>query len=91
MSDKWHNKIYAGNVFVAYINYIQVYSPNLEEHLNHVKKVLSGLLENHLYVKVEKCEFHVTQVTFLGYISSPEGFTMDNVSRELLADKLALE
>lgn len=28
--------------------------------------------------KVKKCEFHETQISFLGYIISAEGVTMDN-------------
>lgn len=45
----------------------------LEEHVNHVKNVLSHLLQNLLSVK-----FLVTQVLFLGYIICPEVVTMDS-------------
>lgn len=41
--------------------------PDLETHVPHVKAVLACLLEHHLYIKVEKCEFHLPQVRFLGY------------------------
>lgn len=34
--------------------------PNLEEYTQCVRLVLQRLLENKLYVKVEKCEFHVS-------------------------------
>uniref|UniRef100_A0AAQ4QFQ9 CCHC-type domain-containing protein n=1 Tax=Gasterosteus aculeatus aculeatus TaxID=481459 RepID=A0AAQ4QFQ9_GASAC len=50
---------------------------DLEAHVRHVRQVLDKLLENHLYVKLEKCEFHQTQVQFLGYIISPQGVQMD--------------
>lgn len=36
----------------------------------HVKHVLVKLLEHQLPIKREKCEFHVPQVSFLGYIIS---------------------
>ncbi|KAK7938999.1 hypothetical protein WMY93_002325 [Mugilogobius chulae] len=39
-----------------------------EEHVVHVRQVLQRLLENKLFVKEEKCEFHVQSVSFLGYI-----------------------
>ncbi|XP_016357100.1 uncharacterized mitochondrial protein AtMg00860-like [Sinocyclocheilus anshuiensis] len=39
--------------------------------------VLSRLLENQLFVKAEKCEFHVSQTTFLGYNISHQGVEMD--------------
>ncbi len=35
-------------------------------------------MEHQLYAKMEKCEFHQTQVSFLGYIISSEGVAMDD-------------
>ncbi len=61
---------------VAYIDDILIYSKS-EEHIGQVRNVLSRLLENQLYVKAEKCEFHVKQTTFLGYHISHEGVRMD--------------
>lgn len=54
-------------VFV-YLDNILILSRSLEEHIPHVRLVLQRLLENRLYVKVEKCEFHASSVTFLGDI-----------------------
>ncbi|KAK3529940.1 hypothetical protein QTP86_009319 [Hemibagrus guttatus] len=56
---------------IAYINDILVYSTLFEEHVRHVREVLSCLLKNCLYVKLEKCEFHCHTVTFLGYVILP--------------------
>lgn len=44
------------------------FSPSLEKHHHHVRLVLQRLLENRLFVKPEKCEFHSSSVSFLGYI-----------------------
>ncbi|KAI3368434.1 hypothetical protein L3Q82_025448 [Scortum barcoo] len=41
---------------------------NLPDHQLHVRQVLQRLLENRLFVKKEKCEFHASQVDFLGFI-----------------------
>ncbi len=41
------------------------------------KKDGSRLLENGLFVKAEKCDFHAQSVPFLGYIVSVEGMRMD--------------
>ncbi|XP_059206306.1 uncharacterized protein LOC131985279 [Centropristis striata] len=41
---------------------------DFREHIQHVHQVLQRLLENRLFVKAEKCEFHATTVTFLGHI-----------------------
>ncbi len=58
---------------VAYIDDILIYSKTEKEHITHVRTVLKWLLENQLYVKAEKCEFHVKQTIFLGYHISHEG------------------
>ncbi len=44
----------------VYLDDILIFSSSPNEHVEHVKKVLNRLLENYLYVKPEKCEFHVT-------------------------------
>ncbi|KAG1926575.1 retrotransposable element [Pimephales promelas] len=62
---------------IAYIDDILIYSKNEDEHINHVKTVLSRLLANRLYVKAEKCEFHVRETTFLGYKIGHQGVKMD--------------
>jgi len=51
---------------IAYIDDILIYFKSESEHKDHVKTVLSRLLENQLYVKAEKCEFHVKRTSFLG-------------------------
>ncbi|KAK3554259.1 hypothetical protein QTP70_020113 [Hemibagrus guttatus] len=68
-----------GKGLIAYIDDILVYSKSLEEHVLHVREVLSRLQRHHLYVKLEKCEFHRTMVTFLGYGISQRGVEMDMV------------
>uniref|UniRef100_A0A3B4GQD0 Gypsy retrotransposon integrase-like protein 1 n=1 Tax=Pundamilia nyererei TaxID=303518 RepID=A0A3B4GQD0_9CICH len=54
-------------VFV-YLDDILVFSRSPAEHVEHVRLVLQCLLENHLFVKAEKCEFHVPTVSFLGFM-----------------------
>lgn len=40
------------------LNFILIFSPDLDTHVKHVRSVLERLLERHLYVKAEKYEFH---------------------------------
>ncbi|KAK3545273.1 hypothetical protein QTP70_002933, partial [Hemibagrus guttatus] len=68
-----------GRWVIAYIDDILVYSNSPEEHVRHVREVLSQLQRHHLYMKLEKCEFHRTTVTFLGYVISQRGVEMDAV------------
>lgn len=62
---------------VAYLDDILVFSRSEEEHIKHVKTVLQRLHDNRLFAKAEKCEFHKSQVEFLGYIISTNGVAMD--------------
>ncbi|KAK3548637.1 hypothetical protein QTP70_015934 [Hemibagrus guttatus] len=71
---------------IAYIDDILVYSAFLEEHVLHVREVLSRLQQHHLYVKLEKCEFHRSTVTFLGYVVSRRGVEMDEVNVRAVTD-----
>ncbi|KAK3548474.1 hypothetical protein QTP70_013316 [Hemibagrus guttatus] len=66
-----------GKWAIAYIDDILVYSTSLEEHLRHVRAILSKLQRHHLYVKLEKCEFHQTTMMFLGYVIMRQGVEMD--------------
>ena len=64
------------SVFV-YLDDILIFSKSVEEHRIHVRQVLQRLLENRLYVKAEKCKFHVPSISFLGYIISQGQIEMD--------------
>ena len=63
-------------VFV-YLDDILIFSQSREEHIHHVQAVLQRLLENSLFVKAEKCEFHASSVSFLGYIVAQDSLQMD--------------
>ena len=62
---------------VVYLDDILIYSNSLEEHKRHVRMVLKCLYKAGLYVKPQKCQFHVQEVSFLGYLISPHGIRMD--------------
>ena len=57
------------NIFcVVYLDDILIFSKDMTDHVQHVRLVLRRLLENRLFVKAEKCEFHTDKVEFLGHI-----------------------
>ncbi|KAI2646808.1 Transposon Tf2-8 polyprotein [Labeo rohita] len=62
---------------VVYIDGILIFSRNMAEHRQHVQQFLLKLRQHHLYLKLEKCEFHKPSVQFLGYNISAEGVLMD--------------
>ncbi|KAF7641341.1 hypothetical protein LDENG_00284490, partial [Lucifuga dentata] len=63
-------------VFV-YLDDILIFSRSRDEHVNHVQSVLQRLLENSLFCKAEKCEFHAFSVSFLGFIVAEGNIQMD--------------
>ena len=74
------------NKFVfVYLDDILIFSNSPEEHVHHVRKVLQRLLENKLFVKAEKCEFHVETVAFLGYIIGSGQVKPDPVKTQAVA------
>jgi len=71
---------------VVYIDDILIYSSSLEEHAEHLRKVFQRLRENKLYAKLEKCEFGVTDVDFLGHRITQEGLMMDDHKVKAILD-----
>ncbi|KAF7640827.1 hypothetical protein LDENG_00011580, partial [Lucifuga dentata] len=63
-------------VFI-YLDDILIFSRSRDEHVHHVQSVLQHLLENSLFCKAEKCEFHVSSVSFLGFIVAEGSIQMD--------------
>ena len=61
----------------AYIDDILIYSNSKKEHQSHVRKVLAALQKAGLQADIDKCEFHVTKISYLGLIISTEGIRMD--------------
>lgn len=65
----WTHKAVLISCFVfIYLDDIVIYSQNQTQHENHVRQILERLLENQLFIKYEKGEFHVNTMQFLGYI-----------------------
>jgi len=73
---------------MIYLDDILIYSNNMSENHQHVKKVLKRLHKAGLYAKVEKYEFHSKLVEYLGYILSPSGLTMSDNKVKIIQDWL---
>lgn len=70
----------------AYLDDILIFSNSLHEYVRHVWQVLQYLLRNHLYVKLEMCEFHSTEISFLGFIVSKDSLQMDPKKTKAVRD-----
>ena len=62
---------------LAYLDDVLIFSTTYEQHVQHVRKVLSKLREKDLLVKLSKCEFHKHIISFLGYTVSEKGLSPD--------------
>ncbi|XP_072544728.1 Fc receptor-like protein 5 [Salminus brasiliensis] len=70
-------KDYLGCFVVVFVDDILVYQ---------VRLVLARLRAHQLYVKLEKCVFHVSEIPFLGYIISKRGVQMDQATVQAVLD-----
>ena len=68
---------YLDSFVVVYLDDILIYSPSPEEHTHHVRLVLQKLKDAKLSLKLEKCEFDVLRVQFLGFVITPNNISMD--------------
>ncbi len=58
---------------IVYIDDLLIHSKNHEDHLVYLEKVLQRLEENHMKLNSEKCFFGNTEVSYLGFVLTPEG------------------
>jgi hypothetical protein len=68
---------YLDKFVVVFIEDILIFSKNEEEHGQHLRMVLQKLRENQLYAKLNKCQFWLKEVSFLGHIISEGGISID--------------
>jgi hypothetical protein len=68
---------YLDKFVVMFIYDILIFSKTEEEHEKHLRMVLEKLRSNQLYAKFSKCEFWLTEVTFLGHVISTRGVIVD--------------
>ena len=61
---------YLDQFTIVFIDDILIYSKTLEEHL---RKAMDRLRREKLYAKLEKCEFWLDSVSFLGHMISSKG------------------
>ena len=70
----------------AYIDDILIYSKSKKEHQNHVKTVLTKLQAAGLQLDIEKCEFNVEEVKYLGLIIAKGEIRMNSAKITAIAN-----
>lgn len=69
---------YLDSFVVVFIDDILIYCRDDEEHKKHLRIVLETLQEHQLYAKLNKCEFRLQEVKFLGHVISSKGVAKAN-------------
>ena len=77
---------YVDQFVVVFIDDILVYSKDAQEHEQHLRIVMEMLREKKLYAKLNKCDFWLKDVSFLGYIVSAEGIRVDPIKIEAVVN-----
>lgn len=62
---------------LVFMDDILVFSNSWERHLQDLNMILERLRHNQFYVKLSKCVFGVSEVTYLGHIISSRGVEVD--------------
>ena len=62
---------------VVYLNDILIFFKTKKEHAEHVRLVLSKLRAHKLYANLEKCQFFVEEIEFLGFLINKYEVKMD--------------
>ena len=68
---------YLDQFVVVFVDDILIYSQSEWEHEYHLRIVLQLLRDHQLYAKINKCEFWLTEVRFLGHVVSSSGVSVD--------------
>ena len=68
---------YLDKFVVVFIDDILIYSMTAEEHGEHLRLVLGTLRVNQFYAKLDKCDFWLEEVQFLGHVINKDGVAMD--------------
>jgi len=62
---------------LVFLDDIIIYAKSFDEHLNRLKHVFERLREGGLKIKLEKCNFLVEEVKYLGHTVTKDGVKPD--------------
>ena len=77
---------FLGKFCLVYMDDILVFSKTPEEHVQHLRQVLTCFRQQTLYCKLSKCKFAMTSVPFLGHVVSHEGLSPNPAKVQVLRD-----
>jgi len=85
----WINEVLMDRIDMCYIGYLDgvlIYSNILHQHRKDVSKILEAIRKSGMKVKPAKCEFHQSEIEYLGFIIGQEGVKTDPVKTQAIWD-----
>ena len=61
---------------IAYLDDILVFSPTLEDHIQHLDTIFEFLWKYDLKLKLKKCNFLESETNYLGFIIGKDGIKL---------------
>jgi hypothetical protein len=74
--------------YLAYLDNILIFNNILKEYRTHVILILKRLAKAGLYIDVDKSEFEITEIKYLGLIVTTEGIRIDSAKIEIILNWL---
>jgi hypothetical protein len=72
------NDVLQGLSFVSvYLDDILIFSKTPEEHVSHVETVMNRIKEHGFFLKLSKCDFFQTSITYQGHLINCDGIMPD--------------
>ena len=82
---KWENRG-SETYFLVYIDDILIFSKGFDSHLDHLYLVFDRLRKANLTLKISKCEFATTLVSYLGHTISKDGIAVDPAKTKVIRE-----
>ncbi len=82
--------LYLYDFVMIYLDDIIIFSQTMDEHLQHMRKVLEALQQAGLKLKLKKCEFIKKQLKYLGFIVEEFSIKLDSKKVRAIVDQPAL-
>lgn len=69
---------------LVFLDDILIYSPSLEQHVEHLRLVFQRLKDTKFFLKKSKCSFAQSSIDYLGHIISANGVATDPTKMEAM-------
>ena len=86
MDTIFRDQLAKGNIFIYIDDILITTDRTWKDHYKEVKQVLQTLQKHNLYLKPDKCQFHKTEIEFLGMVVGGGQVKMDLVKVKGIAN-----